>query len=143
MSKTRLNEVASYPDLPAYTQTFTHDFFLPGRSGRFGDVMVMSHGCDLNIHGHGLNFLDMYRSLPTLGTQSAFSSFARARSLTSIRSRYQRLVRSSQVWKLESRTGDDGLKTRVNWCIQDWPDRTSRNHDSSGSTWLVMHNIMA
>ena len=85
-----------------------------GRSGRFGDVMVMSHG-------RGLNILDTHRSLPTLGMQSAFSSFARAHSLTSIRGRYQRLVRSSQVWKLEpreSRTGDTGLKTRVNWCMQ-------------------------
>ena len=35
-----------------------------GRSGRFGEVMVMSHGCDLNIHGHGLNFLDTHCSLP-------------------------------------------------------------------------------
>ena len=38
--------IASYPDLSAHTHTFMHDYFLShrkaGRSGRFGDVMVMS-----------------------------------------------------------------------------------------------------
>ena len=40
------------------------------RSGWFGDLMVMSHGRGLNIHGHGLNFLDTLRSLPTLSFSS-------------------------------------------------------------------------
>ena len=70
--------------------------FLPvGRSGQFGDVMVMSMDMGLNIHGCGLNFLDAHRSLTMLGTQSAFSSFARAHSLRSV---YKGLVQSSQVW---------------------------------------------
>ena len=40
--------VASYPDLPAHMQTFTRNYFLShrkaGRSGRFGDVVMMSPG---------------------------------------------------------------------------------------------------
>ena len=98
-----------------------------GRSGRFSDVMVMSHGRGLNIHGCGLNFLNTHRSLPTLGTQSAFSSFAHARSLTSICDCYQKLVRSSQVLKLELRESSTGLKTRVNWCM--WTGKTRAGSD--------------
>ena len=41
--------IASYPDLPAHTQTFTCNYFLSHqkaeRSCRFGDVMMMSPGC--------------------------------------------------------------------------------------------------
>ena len=41
-------DVASYSDLPARTQTFMRSYFLShrkaGRSGQFGDVMVMSPG---------------------------------------------------------------------------------------------------
>ena len=40
--------LASYPELPAYTQTFTRSYFLShrkaGRSGQFGDVMLMTPG---------------------------------------------------------------------------------------------------
>ena len=43
-----LNIVASYPDLPAHMQVFMRGYFLShwkaGRSGRFGDVMMMSPG---------------------------------------------------------------------------------------------------
>ena len=56
-----------YQELPADTQTFTHDYFLR-RSSRFGDVMVMSRR-------RGLNFLDTHPPLTaqfTLNQQDVF-----------------------------------------------------------------------
>ena len=50
--------IASFPDLPAHPQTlYARLFFYPlkaGRSGRFGDVMMMSGGRGLARHGCGL-----------------------------------------------------------------------------------------
>ena len=50
--------VASFPDLPAHPQTlYARLFFYPlkaGRSGRFGDVKMMSGGRGLARHGRGL-----------------------------------------------------------------------------------------
>ena len=63
----------SYPDLSVYTQTFTHNYFLPFKKREwFSDVMVMSHGRGLNIHCRGLNFFDTHCSLSTPVTISIF-----------------------------------------------------------------------
>ena len=72
-------EVASYPDLPAHTQTFMHNYFWKaGRSGWFDDVMVMSPGCCLECERVQafLTFLgSKRRSKPWKGSDLSFVSF--------------------------------------------------------------------
>ena len=41
------SELALYPDLPAYMQTFTCNYFLPFKKREGLVDLVMSHGCDL------------------------------------------------------------------------------------------------
>ena len=57
--------------VPAQTFPLTRNhshtiIFLPFQNWEGLVDLVMSHGCGLNIHGRGLNFLDTHRLLPML-----------------------------------------------------------------------------
>ena len=86
--------IASYPDLSAYMQTFTCNYFLPfektGRSGRFGDVTW-------TWFEHTWLWFQLLRHTPlTVHARYAVSIFylCSCSPLTSVRGRYQRLVQS-------------------------------------------------
>ena len=103
---------------PFCLHTFTCDFFFfTSLVNLVMHVVMMSHGCGLNVHGCGLR-IDTHHSTthgllvqhyPWSFCPVGISSFA-CGSLTSVHGHYQRLVRSSQVGKLiDERCGWIGL----------------------------------